>query len=100
MELQDSTDSPFGIQNLKKGSVDNTERKKQILEDLKNILPMKKPGIKPIKQIELGTKWRILVPEEFCDDVCPVPLLDIVETYKHDKKDKSQGTQRVAQKQK
>ena len=52
LELQDSTVSPVRIQNLKKGNVDNTERKKQILEDLKNILPMEKSGIKSIKQID------------------------------------------------
>ena len=98
LELKDSTDSPVRTQNLKKGNVDITERKKQILDDLKKILPMKKPGIKPIKQIELGTKWRALVPEEYRDDVCPVPPNDIVEKYKREKK--KNGTQKSAQIQK
>ena len=55
--------------------MDDDKRKK----NLSKLVPMKKPGIQPIKQIELGTKWRALVPEEFWDDVCPIPLPELVE---------------------
>ena len=35
-----------------------------MLDDLKNLVPMKKSGIKPIKQVKLGKKQRDLVPVE------------------------------------
>ena len=43
---------------------------------------MKKPGIKLIKQIELATKWRPLVPVEYQDNVCPIPSKEILDAYK------------------
>ena len=47
---------------------------------------MQKPGIKPIKQIKLGTKWRALVPKEYQDDVCPILSPELVEKLKCNKK--------------
>ena len=86
LELQDCINSPVCTQHLKKGDMDNNERKKNMLDDLNNLVPMKKPGLRPIKQIELGTKWRALVPEEYQNDVCPIPPRELVETFKRDKK--------------
>lgn len=48
--------------------------------------PLPKPGIKRIKQIELGTKWRKHVPPEFQDEICPVPSKAIVDAHKKEKK--------------
>ena len=39
---------------------------------IKNIAPKTAPGIKPMKQVELATKWRPLVPVEYQDDICPI----------------------------
>ena len=55
LELQDSANSPVCTQHLKKGKIDDVNRKKKMLDDLNNLVPMKKPGIKPTRQIELGT---------------------------------------------
>ena len=55
------------------------------LANVKNIV---KPGIKPIKQIELATKWCPLVPEEFQDNVCPIPSQDVIDQFKTDKNKK------------
>ena len=35
--------------------------------------------------MELATKRRPLVPEEFRDDICPIPPKEIVEKYAKDK---------------
>ena len=55
---------------------------------LQTMQPMIKPGLKPIKQIELATKWRPLVPKEFHDDVCPIPPKALLDKFKEDKSTK------------
>ena len=86
LELKDSTYSDVRIQNLTKGNWSPADRKKLIIKTLTEMQPMTPPGIKPIKQIELGTKWRPLVPEEFQDDVCKIPPRELVKKYKKDKR--------------
>lgn len=68
------------------------ERKSLIKNASRNLKQIRKPGIKPIKQIELATKWRPLVPIDFQDDVCPIPHPDVVAKYKQDKKNKRYTT--------
>ena len=88
LKVQDDISSDVRVQNLRKGNQSNTDRKRMILQSLKEMNPMPKPGIKPIKQVELGSKWRPLVPEEFRDDVCPIPPKDLVEKFKASKRNK------------
>ena len=52
----------------------------------KNITAMPAPGIKPIKQMELATKWRPLVPDEYQDDICPIPPREVTMKFKDSKK--------------
>lgn len=49
---------------------------------------LKKPGIKRIKQIELGTKWRKHVPPEFQDEICPIPSKTLLDEHKEERKQK------------
>ena len=87
LELQDSSDSDVRTQDLKKGNALQPEERKRLLQNaLSNLKKIIKPGVKPIKQIELATKWRPLVPEEYQDDVCPIPPPDVVAKYKNDKR--------------
>ena len=46
-----------------------------MIEATEKITPMKNPGIKLIKQINLGTTWQPLAPEEFQDNVSPFSKL-------------------------
>ena len=63
LALQYCTKSPVCTQNLKKGNMDDVKRKKKYARRFKKLVPMQKPGMKPInKHIELGTKWRDLLP--------------------------------------
>ena len=57
MELKDSTDSVVRVQDLRRGNLSDADRVAGLTRALLTIQPMKKPGLKPIKQIELATKW-------------------------------------------
>ena len=47
---------------------------------------MPAPGIKPIKQVDLATKWRPLVPDEYQDNICPIPPREVTMKFKESKK--------------
>ncbi len=47
------------------------------------------PGIKPIKQVELYTKWRKFVPDSFQDEICPKPSTDVINQVTSDRKQKN-----------
>ena len=49
------------------------------------------PGVKPIKQVELYTKWRPVVPEEFRDHICPKPPDHVLELVKKQKAEKQKA---------
>ena len=52
-------------------------RKLEILHKQKSFLA--KPGLKPIKQVHLYTKWRKVVPHPFKDELCPLPSNEVIE---------------------
>jgi hypothetical protein len=58
-----------------------------------------KPGLRDIKQVELWKKYRPLVPEEFRDELCPMPPKEILDGEKNRKNMKSK-LMRVAKKEK
>jgi hypothetical protein len=47
------------------------------------------PGMKPIKQVELYTKWRKFVPAEFADEICPKPHDDILKKVQEARSEKN-----------
>ena len=49
------------------------------------------PGIKEIKQVELYTKWRKLIPEQFQNIICPKPADDIIKRVKKNKADRAKS---------
>ena len=55
------------------------------------ILP--RPGLRGIKQMELFTNYRKLVPEEFRDELCPKPSDEVMMKHKKDRKDKQKQKQ-------
>ena len=65
-------------QSIKKfdKNVPDHVRKMDLLWAKVTFLP--KPGLKPIKQVHLYTKWRSVVPHPFKDDLCPLPPNDII----------------------
>ena len=59
-------------------------------KDLKQLKP---PGLKPIKQVELYTKWRPLLPKEVQDMTCPRPSEEVLNLIKAERKMKYQKCQ-------
>ena len=47
------------------------------------------PEIREIKQVELFTKWRKLIPEIYQDETCPKPTEEIMKRIKKNKADKA-----------
>jgi hypothetical protein len=47
-----------------------------------------KPGLREIKQVELWSKYRPLVPKEFRDECCPMPAKEVIDREKNKKKEK------------
>ena len=70
-------------------------------EQLKEAFPNleKAQGIPDIKQVELYTKWRKLVPDQYQDQICPKPDDSILNKVKKDKakkaKDKLQAKKQL-----
>eukprot|EP00536_Pseudo-nitzschia_multiseries_P015627 jgi/Psemu1/43265/gm1.43265_g len=57
--------------------------------------PVAPTGIKEIKQIELFTKWRKLVPAEFADIISPYPGDEVMRKFKEERNRKArERTQR------
>jgi hypothetical protein len=75
-------------ENLKKpGAVDN-QRNALLLEQPLPLYPTRL-GLREIKQVELWKKYRPLVPEEYRDELCPMPAIEILEGEKNRKNAKS-----------
>ena len=68
------------MQDLRKGL---PEQRRKLLDNLdqklNQIVP---PGLPMIKQVELSTKFRPFVPEEFRDDLCADPGSDVIDEIK------------------
>ena len=60
-------------------------------EALENIAPMTAPGITPIKQVELATKWRPIFLLSYQDDICPNPFKETMMKLKESNKSTAQS---------
>lgn len=66
------------------------ERKIAISSMLNDLNVLKSPGIRPIKQVELYTKWRTLIPDvNDREETCPRPSDEIIESVKKQKNSKA-----------
>ena len=83
------------LSNLKKKDTDET------LQNWVNILEtqfpvmVSTPGLAEIKQVELFTKWRPFVPEEFKNEICPEPPKAVLDKVKLEKKNKAIAKKKV-----
>jgi hypothetical protein len=79
--------TPEDHQNLKKGMIPN--RLELLRTEFESINSVMAPGIPAIKQVELYSKFRHLVPEEYKDVTCPYPGDDIMGKIKKERKEKA-----------
>ena len=70
----------------------------EINGNVQHLIP---PGVPPIKQFEMWSKWPHIVPEEFKDVTCPKPPDASLNKFQQDKNEKSkirQDTKKAAKK--
>eukprot|EP00536_Pseudo-nitzschia_multiseries_P016373 jgi/Psemu1/45970/gm1.45970_g len=87
----------ISVQDLQKRVtvVDCDRRLWEAVQDFVLLDPVAPTGIKEIKQIELYTKWRKLVPVEFVDIICPYPGDEVLRKFKEERNRKArERTQR------
>ena len=87
--LPSSKDEPTKTLQMKRRGHDKIMTAAQRLHALQSLFGLNTltpPGIKPIKQVELGTKWRKVVPNPFKDDICPVVDEKLIAQVRNDKK--------------
>jgi hypothetical protein len=75
-------------ESLKKRGVNEEERQRILPEELPTLLYAMKPGLLEIKQVELWSKYRPLVPKEYQDKCCPRPCKEVIDREKDKKKEK------------
>eukprot|EP00536_Pseudo-nitzschia_multiseries_P019496 jgi/Psemu1/61028/gm1.61028_g len=83
------------VQDLQKRVtvVDRDRRLREAIRDFVLLDPVAPTGIKEIKQIELYTKWRKLVPAEFVDIICPYPGDEVMRKFKEERNRKALNKQ-------
>ena len=52
---------------------------------------LQRPGIKPIKQVELYKNWRPFIPREYRDEICPKPSDEVINEVQNERNAKSRA---------
>jgi hypothetical protein len=55
------------------------------------LTPIPAPGLKEIKQVEMYSKLRKFVPEEFRDEICPRPSQQVIDNIKKTRSEKAKA---------
>ena len=87
VKRDDIDGSPEETQVLKKGTF--LDRKQTLMEEFTNIPMISELGIPEIKQVELYTKFRVLLPTEYQDITCPHPGDNIMNKIKAERKERA-----------
>ena len=61
------------------------DREEKLLSMLSSLVVLERPGMREVKQVELWSKWRPLIPEEFRDRICPKPSPKVLERVRQSK---------------
>jgi hypothetical protein len=69
---------------LRKHGISEEERNR-ILQEQPTPLYATQPGLREIKQVELWSKYRPLVPKEYQDECCPMPCKEVIDSEKNKK---------------
>ena len=92
---QDDNDAVIRLDNLmptrksRTAKILNKEQRVEAISNMEqNLVQLNAPPLRPIKQVELWSKWRPLIPEEFRDITCPKPCDKIIASIKVEKREK------------
>ena len=62
----------------------------EALSILSGIEELERPGLKPIKKIEMYKKWREIVPIEYWEEICPKPSHELLTIQSKELNEKQQ----------
>ena len=67
----------------------NPELRQQAIANMEqNLEQLNAPPLRPIKQVELYSKWRPLIPERYQDETCPKPSDEVIASIKAENREK------------
>jgi hypothetical protein len=95
MSLCEADGEEIFTRKFKRGKATSEERRPAMKETERDNIPF--PGVKEIKQVELFTKWREYVPQEFKDEMCPEVALDIIKQQRKEKRERKAKRQKKQQ---
>ena len=84
---QSDRDGPENRQKLATDKNIPSDQRASLLSSFE-LEEMEPPGLKEIKKVELYTKWRKFVPEQFQDIICPKPPDAVEQRVKDDRKER------------
>lgn len=87
MTLQEAVDRDEHMQDFMKEGANFDNLRKEALKEARETIPFN--GIKEIKQVELATKWRRYVPQEYKDIMCPLVDEATIQRQKDAKKNRA-----------
>jgi hypothetical protein len=94
MSLCEADGEEITVRNFKQGKATSEERRPAIKEITCANIPF--PGVKEIKQVELFTKWRECVPQDYKDMMCPKVAFDIIKQQRLEKRERKAKRQKKA----
>jgi len=94
MSLFEADGEEIATRNFKRGKATSEERRAAMKETTRDNLPF--PGVKEIKQVELFTKWREYVPQDYKEEMCPKVEIDIIKQQRLEKRERKAKRQKKA----
>jgi hypothetical protein len=93
MSLCEADGEEIKVRKFKRGKATLEERRATMKETPRDKIPF--PGVKEIKQVELFTKWREYVPEDYKDEMCPKVSFDIIKQQRLEKRERKAKRQKT-----
>jgi hypothetical protein len=92
MSLREVDGEEIKTRKFKQGKATLKDRRPAMKETTRNKIPF--PGVKEIKQVELFTKRREYVPEDYKDEMCPKVKMEIIKQQRLEKRERKAKRQK------
>jgi hypothetical protein len=92
MSLCEADGKQVKTRKFKQGKATLEERRQALKETTRDKIPFS--GVKEIKQVELFTKWREYVPQDFKDKMCPTVEFGIIKQQRLEKRERKAKRQK------
>ena len=93
MRLCEADGTEITERKFKRGKGTLEVRRPDMKETTRKKIPF--PGVKEIKQVELYTKWRNYVPEEYKEEMCPEVAPGVIKKQRLEKSERQAKRQKT-----